>query len=83
MTESSSLDIGPRAKRKCEVRTYTVAYISQVMAFSIPNKIKKFKNHASFHILQALTKNEKNIKYIKEKLTTFLYPNHDTLSFDY
>lgn len=40
---SSSLDIGPKAKRKCKVRTCTVAYTSRVMSFSIPNRIKNIK----------------------------------------
>lgn len=37
----------------------------------------------AFTFFRHWLKNEKNIKYIKEKLTTYLYPNHDTLSFDY
>lgn len=75
--ELSSLDIGLRVKRKCEVCIFIVVYILQVMVFSIFNKIKKFKNYVSFYIFQVLIKNEKKKKYIKEKFIIYLYLNYD------
>lgn len=80
--ELSSLDIGLRVKRKCEVCIFIVVYILQVMVFSIFNN-KKVKNYVSFYIFQVLIKNEKKKKYIKEKFIIYLYLNYGMLSFDY